>query len=115
MKKAKGLADCIRADMLAFERLPNLPLARPAASAGVAANAKYEHLLTKLALFSPPLGVEGFAHEYHVKWTKKSGGSCSAVTCFPESSTSRKTALTEVSCHGKVLCKPQRTDTVKLL
>ena len=26
--------------------------------------------MTKLALFSPPLGVEGFAHEYHVKWTK---------------------------------------------
>jgi hypothetical protein len=29
--------------------------------------------LTKLALFSPPLGVEGFAHEYHVKWTKSLG------------------------------------------
>jgi hypothetical protein len=39
-------------------------------SAGVAANAEHQRLLTKLTYFSQPNAVEGFPYEYRQTWTK---------------------------------------------
>ena len=47
-----------------------LPRTRAQLSAGVAANAGHEHLLTKLVYFSHARGPEGFPHEFRTDFTK---------------------------------------------
>ena len=71
----RGLADCIFDDFMAFANLPGPPCTKIQISAGVAANAKQEHLLTKLIYMSQLAGVDGFPVEYRSTWTKVWGGS----------------------------------------
>ena len=56
--------------MLAFANLPDPPRTRAQLSAGIAANAEPEHLLTKLVYFSHARGPEGFPHEFRTDFTK---------------------------------------------
>ena len=72
---SRGLADCIFDDFMTFANLPDPPRTRIQISAGVAANAKQEHLLTKLIYMSQLAGVDGFPVEYRSTWTKVWGGS----------------------------------------
>ena len=57
------MKECILDDMLEFANLPDPPRSGAELSAGVAANAEHEHLLTKLVYFSHARGPEGgFPH-----------------------------------------------------
>ena len=63
-EEGKGRSDCIKCDMLTFAHLPDPPRTVQQVSAGVAANAEHEHLLTKLVYFSQPRGCDQFPFKY---------------------------------------------------
>ena len=69
-QEGRAVKECILDDMLAFANLPDPPRTRAQLSAGVAANAEHEHLLTKLVYFSHARGPEGFPHEFRTDFTK---------------------------------------------
>ena len=64
------MKECIHDDMIAFANLPDPPRIRQQLTAGVAANAEHDHLLTKLVYFSHARGPEGFPHEYCADFKK---------------------------------------------
>ena len=57
-QEGRSLPDCIHDDLMAFGNLPDPPITRAQLTAGVAANAEHEHLLTKLVYFSQNGGVD---------------------------------------------------------
>ena len=63
------LSDCVKDDFLAFANLPDPPRTFSQVSAGVAANAEYEHRLMKLVYFDHPHGPAGFPVEYQKDFT----------------------------------------------
>eukprot|EP00435_Cladocopium_sp_Y103_P019544 s3580_g4.t1 len=63
-QEGKGVQDCIRCDFLAFAHLPDPSRTRKQISAGVAANAEHDHLLTKLIYIDHPHGLQGFPPEF---------------------------------------------------
>ena len=69
-QEGRAVKECILDDMLAFANLPDPPRTRAQLSAGVAANAEHEHLLTKLVYFSHARSPEGFPHEFRTGFTK---------------------------------------------
>ena len=69
-QEGRGVKDCIKDDFLAFANLPDPPRTFSQLSAGVAANAEYEHRLTKLVYFDHPHGPAGFPVEYQKDFTK---------------------------------------------
>eukprot|EP00435_Cladocopium_sp_Y103_P018085 s3504_g4.t1 len=63
-QEGKGVQDCIQRDLLAYAHLPDPSRTRKQISAGVAANAEYDHLLTKLIYIDHPHGLQGFPPEF---------------------------------------------------
>eukprot|EP00435_Cladocopium_sp_Y103_P014589 s3962_g3.t1 len=60
-QEGKGVKDCIQCDLLAYAHLPDPSRTRKQISAGVAANAEHDHLLTKLIYtLSARWGFPGF-------------------------------------------------------
>ena len=68
-QEGRGLSDCVKDDFLAFANLPDPPRTFSQVSAGVAANAEYEHRLMKLVYFDHPHGPAGFPVEYQKDFT----------------------------------------------
>eukprot|EP00435_Cladocopium_sp_Y103_P073301 s293_g43.t1 len=63
-QEGKDVQDCIQCDLLAYAHLPDPSRTRKQISAGVAANAEYDHLLTKLIYIDHPQGFNGFPPEF---------------------------------------------------
>ena len=57
-------------DMLVHANLPDAPRTKAQLTAGVAANAEHDHLLTKLTYFIHNGGVDAFPGDFKRNWSK---------------------------------------------